>query len=355
MHGGDIYRNQVEIDFSVNINPLGMPASVKEALENALSKCTCYPDIESEKLREALGIMHGVSPEEILCGNGASELFPAIVRAAGPKRIIIPVPSFLGYEKAVSQEGCEVIYYEMKEEDDFCLSEAFLERLTCDIDMLILANPNNPVGNCIRQDLMKKILVCCKKNQIKIVLDECFIDFTECADKKTMLPYAEEYPNMVIVRAFTKIFAIPGVRLGYLVCADPILIDKIKGQLPEWNLSIFAQEAGYAAVREKEFLERTVTETARERKFLKEELERLRIRVYEGSANFLMLYTGLPIAEALLKEKILIRDCSNFRGLTKGYYRIAVKTRKENRVLIEKIRQTADEKGRVEDGRIIVL
>ena len=351
MHGGDIYRNQVDIDFSVNINSLGIPEGVETALLNAVRKCTCYPDIESERLRVALSDMIGVEKGQIICGNGASELFPAVIRAIRPKKVLIPVPSFYGYEKAVSAETKEVIYYEMKEEDGFALTEEFLSQLTADIDVLILANPNNPVGNRMEPELLRKIADLCKEKKIHLILDECFIEFTENAGIHSMLHETERYPNLIVVRAFTKIFAIPGVRLGYLVCSDSVLNEKIRQQLPEWNLSVFAQEAGFAATKESGFIERTVLQTKKEREYLKEQLELLDIKVYEGTANFLMLYSRLPLKEELLKKKILIRDCSNFRGLEKGYYRVAVRTEEQNRILLHEIERISGKKGRTIDGR----
>ena len=339
MHGGDIYRNEVNLDFSVNINSFGMPESVEQALKDAVEKCTCYPDIKAEKLKEAIAEMIHVDAEYIICGNGASELFLAFIRAIDPKKVLIPVPSFYGYEKVTESSSCEVVYYKMKEEGDFCLTDDFLTYLTDDTDLVFLTNPNNPVGNCIRKPLLEKIIKVCYEKGIRVILDECFIEFTDKRCSDTFIYETEKYLNVTVVRAFTKIFAIPGVRLGYLICRDNILKEKIYQQLPEWTLSVFAQEAGCAAAKEVKFIEDTVKQTAMERKYLKEELEKLSIRVYEGEADFLLLYTETKLKEELLKRKILIRDCQNFRGLKKGFYRVAVKQRKENELLICAIKE----------------
>lgn len=329
-HGGDIYRNQVTLDFSVNINPLGIPERVQAALVKAAEECMHYPDMEAEKLRKAIAGMTGEDCNYIVCGNGASELFVAIVHALCPKKILIPVPSFWGYEKAAKTSGAEICYYQMKEENGFMPDEGIVEALKGGADLLFLANPNNPTGSRIQPEQLVKIIAYCKKKGITVVLDECFIEFTDGWEAQTMLKETDTFSNLIVVRAFTKIFAIPGVRLGYLVCKNKMLTDRIKAQIPEWNLSVFAQKAGAAAAEETDYLRRTVIFLKKEREYLTDKLKKLGITVFPAAANFLLLHTGLPLYEELLKRGILIRDCSNFRGLNGGYYRVAVKLREEN-------------------------
>ena len=334
-HGGDIYRNRVELDFSVNVNPLGMPEAVEAALHEAVEDCRNYPDIRAEKLKQAVGRMQQVSPEKLLFGNGASELFMAIVHGIKPKKTIIPVPSFYGYEYAAGASEGEIIYYETKEEDDFCLREDFLSVLTKDVGLLFLANPNNPAGNLMSREELRRILCRCRENGIGVVLDECFIEF--CGRECSMLGEIDEFPDLMLVRAFTKSFSIPGVRLGYLACSHPPLLRKISRQLPEWNISAFAQAAGCACAGQTGLIEKTAAYVRKERQYLEEGLRRLGFRVFPGSACFLLLYCEWPLYDRLLERGILIRDCENFRGLEKGFYRIAVKRRKENEVLLKAI------------------
>lgn len=343
VHGGDIYRNEVRLDFSVNINPLGIPESVESAMRNAVSLCTRYPDIKAEKLKREISAMSGVKEQYIVCGNGASELFMAIVHALHPKKAVIPVPSFFGYEYVSAAAECEVNYIPMPEETGFGLKHAGMLKLEEDTDLLILANPNNPVGNLIEPEVLEEILRECRDKNITVILDECFIEFTEKEETHSMKTKIEAYPNVLVVRAFTKIFAVPGVRLGYLFCADDVLKTKIEKQLPEWNLSVFAQEAGAAACRETEYCRKTAEFIRKEREYLKSGLEEAGLKVFESAADFMLLYTELPLYDRLLAKKILIRDCGGYRGLKKGYYRAAVKTREENRQLIEAVRECAAE------------
>lgn len=335
IHGGDIYRNHVTLDFSVNVNPLGIPKQVERALMDAVMACVRYPDPEAQELKTATASVLKIEKEQLIFGNGASELFMAVVHAVRPRRTVIPVPSFYGYEYAAGALEQEMIYYPMKEQNGFRLDEDILGVLTEDTDLLFLANPNNPVGNLIEQDVLRKILKHCKERQITVVLDECFIEFAD--EKASMLSEINAYGNLLIVRAFTKIFAIPGVRIGYLMGSDRELLAKIKRQLPEWNLSAFAQAAGVACAGEREYIEKTKAYVKTEAKYLLGGLREAGICVFPTKADFLLFYSRLPLYDRLLEQGILIRDCSNFRGLSKSYYRIAVKSRAENKVLLDRI------------------
>ncbi|MDE6662640.1 MAG: aminotransferase class I/II-fold pyridoxal phosphate-dependent enzyme [Lachnospiraceae bacterium] len=335
IHGGDVYRNHVDIDFSINMNPLGTPESVKAALHKAVEMCNRYPDMEAEKLRRAVGDFLTVPEEYLLFGNGASELFMAIVHGIRPKKIVIPVPSFYGYEYVSKTVDSEVIFYEMKKENNFCMTEEIDIILTEDVDLLFLANPNNPVGNLISKERLKRLLQHCENRGIYVVLDECFIEF--CGKRFSMISEIEEFPHLILVRAFTKIFAIPGVRLGYLVCNSKHVLAKIASQLPEWNLSCFAQEAGCICAKQPEFITKTEILIKKEREFMEEELVRKGFRIFPSMANFILIHSEDALYERLLEKGILIRDCSNFRGLGKGFYRVAVKHRKENEILLRNL------------------
>lgn len=335
IHGGDIYRNPVDLDFSVNMNPLGMPQSVMEAIFAAVKECHTYPDIHAEKLSLAVGAMLGIAPETLLFGNGASELFLAVVHALKPRKIVIPVPSFYGYEHAAQAVAETIVYVSMKEENDFYPDHSLFEALQEDVDMIFLANPNNPTGMLIKREDMIRLATYCREKQIIMVLDECFIEF--CGEEFSMLGFLEQFPNLVVIRAFTKSFSIPGVRLGYLISQDPSIRDAVLRQLPEWNLSTFAQAAGIACAGEMGFLKRTIPYLKKEREFLKSGLETILqpdCKIYSGAANFLLIKSPLLLYKKFLEHGILIRDCGNFRGLSDGFYRIAVKTREENEKLL---------------------
>ena len=352
IHGGDIYRNRVELDFSVNVNPLGIPVSVKAALHQAVGSCRFYPDPEAESLRNVVSTMLDVPGEQLLFGNGASELFMAVVHALRPKKIAIPVPSFYGYEYAAKASGSKITYILMKEKEGFLPGRELFDALTEDTDLLFLANPNNPTGGLLTREYLERVLEHCRRKQIAVILDECFIEFcTQASGRQepSTLSLLPEYENLILVRAFTKSFAVPGVRLGYLACSSKTILQQIRCQLPEWNLSVFAQAAGIACAGEQEFLRQAADYVREERRFLEEGFTKLGFRVYPGTANFLLIHMGQmlccpekakgfkdkPLEQQLLERGILIRNCENFRGLGTGYYRIAVKCREENERLLK--------------------
>ena len=337
-HGGDIYRNQIRLDFSVNTNPLGMPDPVKEALHQAVEEAENYPDIRAQALSAAVTEQLQVRKEQLVFGNGASELFHAVLHAIKPSKILIPVPSFLGYEEAAKAIDCEVIFYEMKKGENFCLTDRILDVLDENISLVFLANPNNPVGNLVEPELIFQIAEKCRQCDITLVLDECFMELTGKEQTYSFLKRLDEFPNVVVIRAFTKLYAIPGVRLGYLVC-EQNLAEKIRLQLPEWNLSVFAQRAGVAAIKEQEYIARAVVCIQTQRQFLLEELQAAGCSVFDSDADYLLFYSEMPLYELFLQRGILIRDCSNFRGLQRGYYRIAVKSEEQNRMFAEVLRE----------------
>ncbi len=335
VHGGDIYNNKIELDFSVNINPFGMPHGVRRALHRAVEHVREYPDPQTDKLKGALARQVGVPKETLLFGNGASELFMGIVHALRPRKILLPIPSFYGYQYAAQAAGCEIQYLFLPKEQEFSVGEELLLQLNDTIDMVFLANPNNPTGRCIPQELLRRLLAVCRDREIYVVVDECFLPF--CEGEVSIAGECVNNPNVILVEAFTKLYAIPGVRLGYLICQDACLLQKIRAQLPEWNISVFAQAAGLACIEENDFAGKTAAYVKRERANLSKQLEKMGIKVFPGEGVFLFVYSKEPLYELLLKRGILIRDCSNFLGLTKGYYRIAIKRRRENKILLRKL------------------
>ena len=348
IHGGDIYSRQIRLDFSVNGNPLGMPDAAVQAIHEAVQHVGEYPDITAAALTEAVSRMlsgecgREIPKEYLLFGNGASELFLAVVHALKPRNIVIPVPSFYGYEYVAEAAGSYIKYVYLPEETAFCPGKELLQALTADTDLLFLANPNNPTGQLMSREYLRELMEHCRQQGIIVVLDECFIEFCETDREQpvSLLGKIDQYENLLLVRAFTKSFAMPGVRLGYLVCSNEGLREKIRRQLPEWNLSVFAHRAGIVCAEQAEqYLQDTVEYVKTERAYLREGLEALGIRVVSGEADFLLLYTTQPIYDRLLAKGILIRNCENFRGLGEGYYRIAVKKHEENEVLLDELEQ----------------
>lgn len=338
-HGGDRYGNKVKLDFSVNLNPLGISENIKKELIKSIEMADCYPDPENRQLTEKLSKITGIESERLVFGNGASELLMAICHAFKPKNVLLPVPSFTGYEHVIKAVKAETVFYYMKEENDFSPEEAVLEEIHSGIDMLFLTNPNNPTGAYIRHDLLDKILNRCREQGIKVVLDECFMELSDDPENNTFITDIDNHPELIILRAFTKSFAVPGVRLGYLTGGCTDTVSKIKEQLPERNVSVMAAAAGSAALECVKELSGARETIKKERAYLTGRLEELGFSVTDSKAGYLLFKekkeSGRDYYHELLKEGILIRDCSDYRGLSAGYMRVAIKTREENMILAD--------------------
>ena len=338
MHGGDIYRNSIHFDFSVNINPLGVPDQVQWVLTEAALHANKYPDIIHEKLIKETAEKFDVIPEVVAYGNGASELIMAICHGLMPKKAMLVQPCFSGYEKCIkgAAPGCRIINHVLTEADDFEIKEDILDKIQEEKpNLLFLTNPNNPNGRLIDPQLLDRIIEACENVGATVVLDECFISLTG-REKELSLTYRiRNYKSLIVLRAFTKSFAIPGVRIGYCICSKRILCDSIKAHLPVWNLSIFAQMAGMECLKLSDYVEDAVKVIKAEREYLTGELERLGFKVFTSDANFILFKSQkTDLDKKLLDYSILIRNCNDYEGLTDGYYRIAIKMHNENEGLI---------------------
>lgn len=342
LHGGDVYGVsramgiEVErcLDFSANINPFGIPAGVRNAMEQALFQAVHYPDPDCRALCEALASYHGGKMEWVLCGNGGADILYRIVLAARPRCALVPAPTFLEYEEALSLTETGIRYYDMGPELE--IQPDFLDAVTEEMDMLFLCTPNNPTGHLIGEDLLLSILERAREKKIRVVLDECFLDFVTDGEARSMIRMADRYPNLVIVRSFTKMYGIPGIRLGYGICSDDEFLGRMRRAGQTWPVNGVAQAAGLAALKERAFVEETAGYVRREREWLKEQLRMRGFFVYDGQADYLLfLAKGYPdLYERLLPAGIIIRRCANYRNLTREHYRIAVKRHEENEVLI---------------------
>lgn len=349
-HGGDVYGVSEELgipveeclDFSANINPLGIPAAVKAAMENAISRLDHYPDPECRELTQAIGQHLHVKPETILCGNGGADILYRIVYAAKPKKAVIPAPTFLAYEEALRQVGAEISFYYMDEKME--VGNDILGMITEETDILFLCTPNNPTGLLISGEVLKAVMERAKDTGTRVVLDECFMDFVVKERRWSMVGDTAKFPNLVIVKSFTKLYGIPGIRLGYAVCSDAFFLQKMKKAGQTWPVNTVAVAAGLAALKEEGFARDTVEYVRREREWLAGELKSLGLCVCDGQADY--LFFRAPgrenLYETLLADKIVIRRCCNYVNLTAEHYRIAVKRHEENERLVQCLKKTME-------------
>ena len=347
-HGGDIYgqngeKNAAIVDFSANINPLGMPGEAIEAAKDAVIQANIYPDSDCRALCAKLGGFENIGKAGIFCSNGASDILFRLAYAAKPKKILVTAPSFADYERAGKAAGAEVIYYALKKENNFQIEEDIADLVVSEApDIVFICNPNNPTGNLTEFCAAEKIAAACSSVGSILLVDECFLDFVEDPGAYSAKPLTGRYSNIVILKAFTKIFAMPGLRLGYAICADAGLVGRLRFAGPDWAVSNLAQMAGIAALRHGgAYMEATREYVKKEREYISRELARAGLTVYPAYANFIFFSCpgDIDLCGELLKKGIMIRNCENFSGLGPGHYRTAVLSHEKNELLVRAIRE----------------
>ena len=485
VHGGDVYRRAVDLDYSVNINPLGMPPRACQAAKHGVDQSTAYPDWKVEKLRDAVvsflnrkfavvvssaganadigvpsagmrtddmaaGASAGaavpapeeietheartggprvVAPEWISFGNGAADLIYRLMQVLRPQQVIVAAPAFAEYSVAAERVGAQVVPVYLSEADDFSFTPAveadFIQAIEAapSGSAVFLCNPNNPDGNVIRAEVLQRIAAVCEAHHSWIIVDECFLPFLRSDDSThssggqeagergaqmsksissddsshaaathfsnvehalrpseracSMVPSLRAFEHLVILRAFTKIYGMPGLRLGYMLTAAQALTDAVRATMTPWEINLPAQLAGVAALEETEFVEKTRALIRAERAFLVQTLPTLpyveKVYVPVSDANFILFRTALTqphcpdglvrnselksesdpcvsgnrtvfashsvdLKSLLLDRGVLIRACGNYEGLDARYYRICVRTHEENLELIRRWR-----------------
>ena len=335
-HGGDVYEGGIELDFSANTNPFGTPECVKRAVSDSLSRLHLYPDPYCRRLTEATAAAEGVGRDRLLFGAGAAELIHAFFGALCPERAMELAPTFSEYSLAMERFGCETVRHALRPEDGFSVTEKLIAAVKRERpEALVLCDPNNPTGRLMDPDMKRELIRVCGRIGCRVLADECFMDMTACG--KSLVPEIEEYPWVCVLKAFTKSFGMAGLRLGYAVTADTDLLRAMSRECQQWNISTPAQEAGVAAIGDGTITERTRELIGRERPRLSGGLAALGLTVYPSDANFMLFRGREDLAERLRERRILIRDCSNYHGLEKGFFRTAVKLPRENDRLVYEI------------------
>ena len=349
IHGGDVEgfirrHGKPPLDFSANVNPLGVPEGVQRAIAAAAQMADRYPDPLCRKLTGALARAEHLPEKFILCGNGAADLIYRLVMARRPKCALLPIPTFAEYERALRTVGCKVRFHPLLPQKDFCIDDALLAELTPEVELLFLCTPNNPTGQVVEPGLLRRILERCRQNKTMVLLDECFQAFLPPELQHSCTQWLEEFPNLAVLKAFTKLYGMAGVRLGYLLSADCALLERCFLAGPPWAVSSLAQAAGVAALQETEYLKKTQALIRRERRWMKEQLRQSGIEPIGSHANYLFFRSPIQNLPVRLEQNgILIRSCDNYPGLPPGYCRAAVRTHNENKCLIGAMQRLFEE------------
>lgn len=340
VHGGDWAGYRAEfgcdaLDFSANVSPLGLPAGVAAAITNALPTADRYPDPLCRELRAALAGAEGVPADWILCGNGAADLIFRLALAVRPRRALLPAPTFAEYEAALQTVGCAVQRVFLREENEFAVTEEFVDAVTPETDIVFLCQPNNPTGQVTPPALVERLVRRCAECGAVLVVDECFLDFLPDRDAWTAKRLLRDAPQLVILKAFTKLYAMAGVRLGYALCGDAALLEKMRGAGQPWAVSSLAQAAGLAALQETAYAGAVRALIAEQRPCMAAGLRALGLRVMDGQANYLLFRATPDFGEKLRRRGAVVRSCANYPGLDAAWYRTAVRTAEENTRLLQ--------------------
>jgi len=348
-HGGNVRQLALSaglaaediLDFSASINPLGLPEWFRPVISRAIGSLTHYPDPDCRALNRAISARYEVTEEEVIAGNGSTELLYLIPHVLSASRAVIPVPAYSDYARASELSGLKVEKIFMKEENGFRPDISTIESRLTGNDIVFIGQPNNPTG--ILCDVKELRAMAGRNGSTVFVVDEAFADFVEDMDSLTRRRPA----NVIVLLSFTKFFAIPGLRLGCAI-ADPAVISRIREFIPPWSVNTFAQSVGEAALADTDYAAKSKENVRAERKSLAEELQSITgLYVYPGKANFLMVridrggINAPMLAQELLRKGIAIRTCENFDGLNSRFFRVAVRTAEENGRLCDALRDAA--------------
>lgn len=347
-HGGNIYaasRNfqhkEEWLDYSANINPLGLASSVKVAMLQAMDSVIHYPDVDAYELKQAICRAYGISADFITVGNGAVELLYVLSHIIQPHNVLVMAPTFSEYERAACAAGAQVSYVVLRAHDDFQVnSHALIEKIeTIQPELVFLCNPNNPTGALMTPKEIAEVITVAAKIKSFVVVDESFLDFLPWNDW-TCQPLLSKFPNLIIAHSLTKFYAIPGLRLGFVLASESIT-KKLHLSKDPWNVNSIAQAAGVAALGDEAYAAQSRAYIVQEKKLFYQSLAKISgFKPYEPAANYILVdilqshWTASVLCKKMMERRILIRDCSNYEGLGDRYIRLAVKGHEQNQQVI---------------------
>ena len=349
-HGSDLekieriygIKKEEIISFSANVNPLGISPRLRETLAEHIDAITTYPDREYTSLRQCMAQYVSTDPDNIIVGNGSTELISLFIQIRHPKKALIIGPTYSEYEREITLEGGTTLYYPLREEDDFHLNVSELTaHLNESMDLLVICNPNNPTSSCISNKEMRQILDVCKQHDIFVMLDETYVEFADHEEEITSVPLVHYYNNIIILRGTSKFFAAPGLRLGYAITGNHDLLKIINTRKNPWMINSLAAIAGEIMFRDTEYIQKTRQLISAERNRIYERFAcNPDFKVYRPSGNFMLVrllkphVTSQDLFDAAIRQGMMIRDCSTFPFLDNRYIRFCFMNPADNDRLI---------------------
>ncbi|MCI8483633.1 MAG: aminotransferase class I/II-fold pyridoxal phosphate-dependent enzyme [Lachnospiraceae bacterium] len=350
-HGSDLEKieqiygiKKEEItSFSANVNPLGISPLLRETLANHIDDISTYPDREYLTLRKCIADYADTDYENIIMGNGSTELISLFIQIEHPQKALIIGPTYSEYEREISLGGGACLYYPLQESLDFALDlEHFTSQLNENIDLLVICNPNNPTSGAIPRKQMRQILDVCKQYDIFVMVDETYVEFADHYEEITSIPLTSFYNNIVILRGTSKFFAAPGLRLGYAVTGNRDFIKSVNTRKNPWTINSLAVTAGEIMFQDTEYIQKTRDLIASERRRIYQRFSKdPRFHVYPPSGNFMLVHllsedlTSDQLFDRAIREKMMIRDCSTFPFLDHKYIRFCFMEPEMNDKLLE--------------------
>lgn len=352
IHGGDLdiisrqYNIPKEdiINFGGNVNPLGLPPSVKRIIIENADSVINYPDVNYVNLRKAISAYTSISPDNITVGNGSTELISGFIKALSPKNSIIVSPAYSEYLKELKQVNSNIELLELKEANNFKLD---ISQINFDdnLDLIVICNPNNPTGSYVTLEETEEILVNCKKHNTFLMIDETYVEFSKPEKHVSAMPLIEKYDNLFIIRGTSKFFSCPGLRLGYSACSNKELMDIVNSKKDPWSVNTLAELSGCVMFTDKDFIHQTINLINTERDYIFNELSKINnIMLFNTQSNFILAkilkedITSDYVFEEMIKENMLIRDAKDFPFLNNKFIRFCILDRESNTKLINKLK-----------------
>lgn len=350
-HGGNVEKIAAELnipknqftDFSANINPLGFPKNLHKILIQSLANIETYPDPNYSDLKSAIAQHLNLSADDIFVGNGATQVLDESLHVKKATDALVLAPTFGEYERLFKRQGIKVHHYELQEKDNFALNVSHLIQYLTDhskITVICLTNPNNPSGQLVAVSDIRKLADFCNRENRLLVVDEAFIDLT-VGQQESFVEEMKAEDQVYVIRAATKFFAIPGLRLGYCITKNEQLKKLLMVQEDAWSVNSLANVFGQNMFKEKDYIQQTHHWLNTAQPALYEALKQIKeIKAFPSSTNFFLLRCkDTNLRQKLIQKKIIIRQCDDYVGLGSNYYRVAVRSTPENQVLVKALKE----------------